>query len=147
VSLVIAAEGEAIRGSRLAEWIASALVPRNTALQALPALRAPFSQGECLFLSLHGWEDVMRVSLALAAKVAVIVGLSTWFVVQLQREEIRLSNERIVAAELETERVRKEFGPRNLNWNAFIAALMGAAQVQLEILYVVDDADSMELAQ
>ncbi len=100
-----------------------------------------------LGLSLHGWEDVMRISLAIVGVAGLIVGLSTFFVVKLQREEIRLSNERIAAAELETARIKKEFGPRNLDWNAFVTALKGAAQVQLEILYVADDSDSMQLAQ
>ncbi len=98
-------------------------------------------------LSLHGWEDIMRASLALVGIFGLIVGLSSWFVVKLQRVEIRLSNERIAAAELETERLKKEFGPRNLKWNAFVTELQGAAKVQLEILYVADDTDSMELAQ
>ena len=98
-------------------------------------------------LSLQGWEDVMRGSLALVGVFGLIVGLSTWYVVKLQRHEIQLSNERIAAAELETARLRKEFGPRNLDWNGFVSTLRGAAQVQLEILYVSDDSDSMELAQ
>jgi hypothetical protein len=62
-----------------------------------------------LGLSLQAWENVMMGSLAFAALVAAIVGISTYCVVQLQREEIRLSNERIAAAELETARLRKEF--------------------------------------
>jgi hypothetical protein len=98
-------------------------------------------------LSLQGWEDVMRLSLVFAGGAAVFIGLSTWFVVKLQRDEIRLSNERIATSELETARLKKELGPRNLNWNDFVMAIKGAAQVQLEILYVADDADSMELAQ
>ena len=38
--------------------------------------------------SLHGWEDVMRFSLAIVGVFGLIVGLSTWFVVKLQRAEI-----------------------------------------------------------
>lgn len=98
-------------------------------------------------LSLHGWEDVMRASLVLVGVFGLIAGLSTWFVVQFQREEIRVSNERIAAAELETERLRTEFGPRNLKWNAFVTELQSAAKVQLEISYVTDNSNSMELAQ
>jgi len=98
-------------------------------------------------LSLHGWEDVMRASLVIVGIAGLIVGISTFFVVKLQREELRLSNERIATSELEAARIKKEFGPRNLDWNAFVTALKGAAQVQLEILYVADDSDSMELAQ
>jgi hypothetical protein len=89
-------------------------------------------------LSLQGWEDVMRLSLVFAGGAAVFIGLSTWFVVKLQRDEIRLSNERIATSELETARLKKELGPRNLNWNDFVMAIKGAAQVQLEILYVAD---------
>jgi hypothetical protein len=39
-------------------------------------------------LSLHGWEDVMRGSLAVVGVFGLLVGLSTFFVVTLQREEI-----------------------------------------------------------
>ena len=42
-------------------------------------------------LSLHGWEDVMRFSLAIVGVFGLIVGLSTWFVVKLQRFEIEQS--------------------------------------------------------
>jgi hypothetical protein len=41
--------------------------------------------------SLHGWEDVMRFSLAVVGVFGLIVGLSTWFVVRLQRTEIEQS--------------------------------------------------------
>jgi hypothetical protein len=40
---------------------------------------------------LHGWEDLMRYGLAVAGAAGLIVGLATWFVVQLQREEIAAS--------------------------------------------------------
>jgi len=44
----------------------------------------------------------MRASLAIIGIFGLIVGLSTWFVVKLQREEIRLSSERIAANEAKT---------------------------------------------
>ena len=44
-------------------------------------------------LSLHGWEDAMRFSLAIVGIFGLIVGLSTWFVVRLQRAEIEHSRE------------------------------------------------------
>ena len=44
-------------------------------------------------LSLHGWENAMIASLAFAAFFAVIVGVSTYCVVQLQRQEIAASKE------------------------------------------------------
>lgn len=42
-------------------------------------------------LSLHGWEDVMRVSLIIVGVSGSIAGLATWFVVKLQRTEIMQS--------------------------------------------------------
>jgi len=42
-------------------------------------------------LSLHGWEEVMRLSLAAAGVFALLVGAATYFVVTLQREEIAAS--------------------------------------------------------
>lgn len=46
-------------------------------------------------LSLHGWEDVMRASLAIAGLFGLIVGLATWFVVKLQREELAASKQEL----------------------------------------------------
>jgi hypothetical protein len=42
-------------------------------------------------LSLHGWEDLMRGSLLVVGVFGLIAGLSTWFVVKLQRVEIAKS--------------------------------------------------------
>src|ERR1700726_3237225 len=39
-------------------------------------------------LSLHSWEDLMRASLLIVGVFGLIAGLSTWFVVKLQRAEI-----------------------------------------------------------
>lgn len=39
-------------------------------------------------LSLHSWEDLMRASLLIVGVAGLIAGLSTWFVVRLQRAEI-----------------------------------------------------------
>lgn len=41
--------------------------------------------------SLHGWEDLMRFSLAVVGVFGLLVGLSTFFVVTLQREELAAS--------------------------------------------------------
>jgi hypothetical protein len=46
-------------------------------------------------LSLHGWEDIMRGALAIIGVVGLIVGLSTWYVVKLQRVEISESNQKL----------------------------------------------------
>ena len=42
-------------------------------------------------LSLHGWEDLMRASLLVVGVFGLIAGLSTWFVVKLQRAELAQS--------------------------------------------------------
>jgi hypothetical protein len=42
-------------------------------------------------LSLHGWEDLMRWSLLVVGVSGLIAGLSTWYVVKLQRVEIAQS--------------------------------------------------------
>ena len=44
-------------------------------------------------LSLHGWEEAMRFSLAVVGVAGLIVGVSTYFVVTLQREEIASSRD------------------------------------------------------
>jgi hypothetical protein len=46
-------------------------------------------------LSLHGWEDVMRGSLAIVGVFGLLVGLATFFVVTLQREEIATSKDEL----------------------------------------------------
>lgn len=43
-------------------------------------------------LSLHGWEDLMRGSLLIVGVAGLVAGLSTWFVVKLQRAEIAQSS-------------------------------------------------------
>jgi hypothetical protein len=64
-----------------------------------------------LGLSLHGWENTMVASLAFAALFSVIVGVSTYCVVQLQREEITSSKE-------EFERYKLEAGEKISTANA-----------------------------
>lgn len=58
-------------------------------------------------LSLHGWEDIMRGSLAIVGVFGLLVGVSTFFVVRLQREEIAASNERVAELNNETARLEK----------------------------------------
>ena len=57
-------------------------------------------------LSLHGWEDVMRFSLAIVGVFGLLVGLSTFFVVTLQREEIANSR-------TEVEQLKKDTAEAN----------------------------------
>lgn len=63
-------------------------------------------------LSLHGWEDLMRASLLIVGVSGLIAGLSTWYVVKLQRAELAQSTRELEeyksdasvrAAELEKE--------------------------------------------
>jgi hypothetical protein len=78
-------------------------------------------------LSLHGWEEVMRFSLALAGVFALIVGVSTYFVVTLQREEIAASRD-------EFERYKLDAGAKISAANAEAAsASQNAAQAQLAL--------------
>jgi hypothetical protein len=63
-------------------------------------------------LSLHSWEDLMRVSLIIVGVFGLIAGLSTWFVVKLQRAEITESAKELeqykVDAAIKVEEARSE---------------------------------------
>jgi hypothetical protein len=61
-----------------------------------------------LGLSLHTWEDLMLLSLGVAALAAVLVITSTWAVVQLQRHEARESSEKIASLNNETARLHAQ---------------------------------------
>jgi hypothetical protein len=78
---------------------ASATMPNET-----------FSKSERMIwgLSLHSWENVMTGSLAVAGVFALIVGVSTWAVVQLQRHEARDSAEKIAFLNNETARLHAQ---------------------------------------
>jgi len=68
-------------------------------------------------LSLHGWEDVMRASLAIVGVAGVIVGLATFFVVKLQREEIAASKDEFerykISAKAESDNVTADAAKAN----------------------------------
>jgi hypothetical protein len=121
-----------------------------------------------LGLALDSWNNLMVLSLGLGAIAAVIVGISTYAVIKLQRaeaedasaafeqyklgvsaqaetakSEIAKANARTAEAELRIKRLE----PRNLNWSAFVDALHEAPQSKVEIVYFADDFDSMALAQ
>jgi hypothetical protein len=55
-----------------------------------------------LGLSLHGWENLMVGSLVFAAMAEAIVGVSTWAVVRLQRQELAGSKIEFDTYKLET---------------------------------------------
>jgi hypothetical protein len=65
-------------------------------------------------LSLHGWEEVMRWSLASVGLFALIVGVATYFVVTLQREEIAESRARIEQLKSANLALQKILLPRRL---------------------------------
>jgi hypothetical protein len=112
------------------------------------------------------------LSLIAAGIAAVIVAFSTYMVVKLQRLEVKATeaifakykedagkeiaaagvkaaeaNERAANAELKTEQLKKELGPRQLKREAAIAALLGQPKLPVEILYSRDDAECFQLAQ
>src|SRR5262245_40376832 len=73
-----------------------------------------------LGLSLHGWENIMVASLIIAAILAAFVGVSTWAVVKLQRQEIANSKD-------ELERYKLDAGQRISAANAAGEAAKAAA--------------------
>jgi hypothetical protein len=58
----------------------------------------------------------------------------------------RLEND-AAQARLELEKLKAKVGPRTLDREAFQTALMGQPRAPIEILYLKDDADSLEFAQ
>src|SRR6266851_3627047 len=78
-------------------WIGAknAVTPSNATQEIATMEKAVVSRTDrrMLGLSLHGWENTMVASLALAAVFAAIVGICTYCVVQLQREEIQASKD------------------------------------------------------
>lgn len=115
-------------------------------------------------LSLHGWEDAMRFSLAVIGIFGLIVGLSTWFVVKMQREEIAASqgeferykleaskeiaesNARQKQAEVKLEQLRKLSGPREIDFDAFKKDLEGKPKAPVAIWYLPDSSDGYSFA-
>jgi len=126
-------------------------------------------------LSLHGWEDVMRASLAIVGISGLFVGLATWFVVKLQRAEIAESRaefdsykldaaKQIAAANAAGEAAKadaaqanaraieaqlaleKYKAPRQINGPAFLAALAGKPKAPVEIVFVRDNPECWGLA-
>lgn len=80
--------------------------------------------------SLHGWEDVMRASLAIAGVFGLIVGLSTWFVVKLQREEITASKQEFDSYKLETEKKISEANAAGKSAKADAAKATATAEAE-----------------
>jgi hypothetical protein len=66
---------------------------------------------------------------------------------ELARKEAAVARENTARTELELERLKRQVGPRQLNREAFLKALEGQAKAPVQILYLRDDADSLEFAQ
>jgi hypothetical protein len=74
---------------------------------------------QMLGLSLPGWENAMIASLVVAALAATAVGISTWVVVQLQRQELATSKEEFEHLRATNLALEVQIQPRRLNGNDF----------------------------
>jgi hypothetical protein len=111
-----------------------------------------------LGLDLDSWNLMMLWSLGGAALAAFAVVVSTAAVLKLQKaaeedtkqefERYKLeSSKTIAAAELKTEQLRKELGPRHIQREIFLKALSGQPKANVEIMYLRDDPECFELSQ
>ena len=73
--------------------IIKAISPNSASIEAQQITDTPISKGHqrMFWLSLHGWETAMLISLGAAAFAAFAVVASTWFVILLQRESLKVS--------------------------------------------------------
>jgi hypothetical protein len=125
-------------------------------------------------LSLHGWEEVMRGSLAVVGVAGLLVGLATYFVVSLTREEVEESkkqsqqltkdvaeanagaakanaeiansNARAKEAEANLEKLRVQTSPRSLDSAAFIKALEGKPTGRVIVAFIQGNEEAFSLA-
>ena len=91
--------------------------------------------GRMLGLSLHGWENLMVGSLVFAAIAAAIVGVSTWAVVRLQRQELASSKIEFDTYKLET---AKHIADANSAGEAAKADAAGANERAIEAQLALD---------
>lgn len=132
-------------------------------MQTLPAMAIQSSGSAASEIgraaSVHFWLFVAYVG------VLVLAALLTWAVwhsgnrlqdairadaeakTELARKEAAVAREITARTELELERLKRQVGPRQLNREAFLKALEGQPKTPVEILYLRDDADSLEFAQ
>lgn len=66
-----------------------------------------------LGLDLDSWNNLLSLFLGIGALAAVAVGVSQYIVIQLQREDARVANERLSANEAETARAHAESAQAN----------------------------------
>jgi hypothetical protein len=101
-------------------------------------------------LSLHGWEDVMRGSLAAVGVFGLIVGIATWYVVKLQRVEIEASSKEIEELRSANLALEKQISPRRLSagqQEAIAAALTKFAGRAVDVASYGQEPESWGLAQ
>jgi hypothetical protein len=65
---------------------------------------------------------------------------------QLKRE-LAASAERVAAAELKTEQLRRQLGPRQLQRSIFLKEIAESPKAHVDILYLRDDPECFDLAQ
>lgn len=61
--------------------------------------------------------------------------------------ELSASAERVAAAELKTEQLRKQLGPRQIQRDLFLKTIEGQPQANVEIVYLRDDPECFDVAQ
>ncbi|HWA70394.1 MAG TPA: hypothetical protein VG821_11245 [Rhizomicrobium sp.] len=87
--------------------------------------------------------------LALGAGVisAVAIAISGTIRDDRLRSELSASSERVANAELKTEQLRKQLGPRHLQRDIFLREIKEAPPSPVEIMYLRDDPECFDLAQ
>lgn len=103
-------------------------------------------------LSLHGWENLMALSLAAAALAAAVVGFATWKVIQLTRESNNELAKQIAGLNVQATKLAKEaeelraknlklektIAPREVEQSNSVANLKRFAGFRFEIKSVTD---------
>jgi hypothetical protein len=140
----------------------------HNVISVMPSTDVSKQRGRRVFgLDLDGWNNVVVASFAIAAMAAIVGGIGTWWVIQLQKEDgaklqVALKNadqriaeaaersaaasERAANAELALERLRQQTQPRRLDGNALVMALEARPKAPVEILFTRDDAEAFSLS-
>jgi hypothetical protein len=139
--------------------------PRIDMTQTTSATNAKGESRMWWGLGLDTWNNLIVGFLAAGAACAVAGGWATYVAFQLQKQEaeaasaslerykadagiaISAANERAKAAELETQKIKERMAPRFMKREAFLKALEGQPKGRVEILYLRDDPECMEVAQ
>jgi hypothetical protein len=93
------------------------------------------------------WANVIFVVSLVAGVISTIFIMGTTNVKEWYWEKDRTeSRERVAAAELKTEQLRKQMGPRIIDRAIFSAAISQQPKARVEIWYLRDDSESFTLA-